>query len=84
MKKFLNMDAVTLEKVGNDLYILVENFVYKKVKVSNENTICFFSEQEQHLIKLYENKVFHFYCILTKDEKGNFHYVHLEGTYETN
>ena len=76
MKKFLNMDSVTQERVGHDLYILVENIVYKKIYLLNEAAICFYSEQEQHLIRVYESKTAHCYCILNQVNKNQYHYLH--------
>ncbi|MBQ0139988.1 MAG: hypothetical protein KBT36_11860 [Kurthia sp.] len=75
MKKFSKMDDVTLDKVENDLYISVENLVYKKIHLSHESANCYYSEREQHLIKVHKNKVDHYYCILKNVEKDHYQYL---------
>lgn len=74
MKHFNMMDSVTKNEIGNATIIKVENIVYKKIQLIFEIGMCFYSEQERHLIRLVENKVYHSYCILVRVGQNKYRY----------
>lgn len=63
------------EKIGDAMSIIVENVVYEKIQLIYETGICFYSEQERHLIRVTGNKVYHSYSILEKIGQHKYRYA---------